>query len=68
MNALILFGLVQLYLTFGLAGMVWPDKLMPLFGVLMFPWPATHRIIRANGIAAITAYLILLGKLWMTGI
>jgi len=68
MNSLILFCLVQLYLTFGLAGIVWPDKFMPLFGVLMFPWAASHRVIRVNGIAAITAYLILVGKFWMTGI
>jgi hypothetical protein len=67
MNALILFCLVQLYLAFGLAGMVWPDKFMSLFGVLMFPWPASYRVIRANGLAAITVYLILVGKLWVAG-
>jgi hypothetical protein len=55
--------IVQLNLVFGVAGLVWPDKLMPLFGLLMFPWPATHRTIRVNGIVAIGAYLLVVGKL-----
>jgi hypothetical protein len=56
---------VQLGLTFGMAGLFWPDKLMPLFGVLMFPWAASHRIIRANSIASIGLSLLLLITLLM---
>jgi hypothetical protein len=59
---------VQLYLGFGVAGLLWPDKFMPLFGILMFPWAASHRVIRVNGIAAIGAYLVLLAKLLTSGL
>lgn len=52
--------IVQLGLTFGLAGLFWPDKFMPLFEILMFPWAASCRAIRANGIAAIGLSLLLL--------
>jgi hypothetical protein len=51
---------VQLGLASGLAGLLWPDKFMPLFKILMFPWTASCRAIRANGIAAIGLSLILL--------
>jgi len=57
------FGLcfiVQLGVTFGLAGVFWPDKFMPLFEILIFPWAASCRAIRANGIAAIGLSLLLL--------
>jgi hypothetical protein len=63
MNTLVLCLIVQLYLMFGVAGLIWPDKFMPLFGVLMFPWPANARTIRVNGIAAIGVYVLLLAKL-----
>jgi hypothetical protein len=58
--------LVQLYLVFGVAGLLWPEKLMPFFGILMFPWEANDRVIRANGAAAIAAYLLILGKFLST--
>lgn len=64
------FGLclvVQLCLAFGIAGLFWPDKLMPLFDVLMFPWAASYRAIRANSMAAIGLSLLLLGRL-LTGV
>jgi hypothetical protein len=51
---------IQLGLAFGLAGLFWPDKFMPLFEILMFPWAASCRAVRANGIAAIGLSLILL--------
>lgn len=63
MQTLFLCLLVQLNLAFGVAGLLWPEKFMPLFGILMFPWPANHRIIRANGITAIVAYVLCLAKL-----
>jgi hypothetical protein len=52
--------LIQIILAFGLAGLLWPDKFMPLFDVLMFPWAASYRIIRAHGIAAVGLSLVLL--------
>lgn len=59
--------LVQMNLIFGIAGLVWPDKLMPLYGVLMFPWPASHRAIRVHGVVAIMGYVLVLGKLLIIG-
>ncbi len=56
--------LVQLSLAFGVAGLLWPDKFMPLFDILMFPWAATYRGIRANSLAAIGLSLVLLVKLF----
>ena len=52
-NTFALCFVVQLGLAFGLAGLFWPDKFMPLFEILVFPWAASSRAIRANGIAAI---------------
>jgi hypothetical protein len=63
MENLVFCLIVQLNLFFGLAGLIWPDKLMPLYGVLMFPWPASHRAIRTHGIVAVAGYLLVLGKL-----
>jgi hypothetical protein len=67
MNNVGLCLVVQLCLAFGMAGLIWPDKLMPLFDVLMYPWAASNRGIRANGIAAIGLSLLLLVRLF-TGI
>ncbi len=63
METLALCLVVQLFLAFGVAGLLWPEKLMPLFGVLMFPWQANSRIIRANGVLAIAAYLVMIATL-----
>jgi len=68
MDNLVFFLIAQLNLTLGVAGLIWPEKLMPLFGLLMFPWPASYRSIRINGIIAIGAYLLVVGKLLATGI
>jgi hypothetical protein len=54
---------VQLFLAFGVAGLFWPEKVMPIFDVLMFPWAATYRALRANSIAAIGFSLLLLARL-----
>ncbi len=54
---------VQFCLAFGLAGLFWPEKLMPLFQVLLFPWSATYRTIRANSLAAIGLSVLLLAHL-----
>jgi len=55
--------IVQLNLVFGVAGLIWPDKLMPFYGVLMFPWPASHRAIRIHGVVSIAGYLLVVAKL-----
>jgi len=50
---------IQVSLAFGLAGLLWPERLMPLFEVLMFPWPSSYRAIRVNSLAAIALSLVL---------
>ena len=53
----------QLALAFGLAGLLWPEKLAPVFDVLMFPWPSTYRTIRTNSIMALVLAGLLFGCL-----
>ncbi len=62
MENLVFYLFVQLNLIFGVSGLLWPDKLMPVFGLLMFPWPASHRAIRIHGIVAIVGYAVVVGK------
>lgn len=50
---------VQLSLIVGLAGLLWPDKLMPVFDVLMFPWTSSYRVVRANSVVAIGVSMLL---------
>ncbi len=63
MNILGLCLAVQLCLAFGVAGLFWPDKLIPLFSVLLFPWAASYRSIRTNSIVALGLSLLLLARL-----
>jgi len=63
MENLIFYLIAQLNLIFSVAGLMWPDKLMPVFRLLMFPWPASHRAIRTHGIVAIAGYLLVLVKI-----
>ena len=58
--------IVQANLIFGVAGLVWPEKFMSLYGILMFPWPASERAIRVNGMVAIVGWLLVLAKLFIT--
>jgi hypothetical protein len=51
--------MAQLCLVFGVAGLFWPEKFVAVFDVLMFPWPASFRTVRANSIAAIVLSLLL---------
>ncbi len=53
MNHMLLLLVVQLSVTFGAAGMLWPERLVSVFDVLMFPWSATHKMVRANAVGAI---------------
>jgi hypothetical protein len=59
MDALAVSLVIQLILAFGLAGLLWPDKLLPVFDVLMFPWPASCRTVRASSLAAILVSVLL---------
>ena len=67
MNHLVLSLVVQLSLAFGVAGLLWPEKLVAVFDFLMFPWPATHRLVRVNAWGALfiaaLLFLALLAKL-----
>ena len=63
MQTLVLCLLVQLFLAFGLAGRLWPEKFMSLFGVLMFPWQANDRIIRANGVLSLAVYFVIIATM-----
>lgn len=60
--------IVQMSLAFGVAGLLWPDKFMSLFDVLMFPWAASYRTVRANSLAAIALSLVLLVKLFTAAV
>lgn len=51
--------IVELCLAFGIAGLFWPDKFIAVFDVLMFPWTASYRFVRAHCFAAIGAALVL---------
>jgi hypothetical protein len=50
---------IQVSLAFGLAGLFWPEKFMPVFEVLMFPWPSSYRTVRGHSIAAIALSVLL---------
>jgi len=63
MSVLGLCVVVQVCLAFGIAGLFWPEKVRPLFDVLMFPWAASYRLLRANSIAAIGLSILLLARL-----
>ena len=45
--------MAQLCLVFGVAGLFWPEKFLPVFEVLMFPWAASQRLIRVHSVAAL---------------
>jgi hypothetical protein len=59
MDHIILSLVVQLSLAFGVAGLFWPEKLVAVFDVLMFPWPATHKMVRANAWGALFLAILL---------
>jgi hypothetical protein len=63
MNLLFLCLVMQVCLVFGLTGLIWPEKLMPAFKILMFPWRASHNAIRAHGVAIVAGYFLLLGRI-----
>ena len=60
MNPMVQLMVVQLSLVFGVAGLLWPEKLVAVFDVLMFPWPATYKLVRANAWGALFLAALLL--------
>jgi hypothetical protein len=58
-----IFVVANFALIFGVAGLLWPEDFLVLFDVLMFPWPASSRVVRVNSIAAILLFLLLTGRL-----
>jgi len=56
--------IVQFCLAFGVAGLFWPEKMRPLFDVLMFPWVASSRSVRVNSLAALGLSFLLLVRLF----
>ena len=55
---------VQLSLTFGIAGLFWPEKFLSLFEVLMYPfWAASLRVVRAHSVAALVLSAVLFALL-----
>jgi hypothetical protein len=50
---------VQLCLIVGIAGLLWPEKLKPVYEVLMFPWYPTYRTVRLHSFAAIGISLMI---------
>lgn len=59
MNHIVLSLAVQLSIAFGVAGLLWPEKLIAVFDILLFPWPATHKFVRTNAWGAIVVALLL---------
>lgn len=59
MYALAVSLVIQLTLAFGLAGLLWPDKLLPVFDVIMFPRPASYRTVRSSSLAFILLSVVL---------
>jgi hypothetical protein len=59
MNHLLLSLVVQFSLAFGVAGLLWPERLVSVFDVLMFPWPATYKLVRANALGALLLSMVL---------
>jgi hypothetical protein len=63
MNYLVLPVAAELSLIFGVAGLLWPEKLVEVFDVLMYPWPATYKTVRINAWGAIVLSFLLLLRL-----
>ncbi len=59
MQALGLPLVVQLCLIFGMAGLFWPEKVKPVFELLMFPWFPTYRTVRIHSIGALAFSAVL---------
>ena len=65
MNSLSVLVVVQLSLITGMAGLFWPDKIMPIFEVLMFPIIPTQRTLRMHSMGAVAVSVLLFLTLWV---
>jgi hypothetical protein len=65
MNSLSVLVVVQLSLVTGMAGLFWPDKIMPIFEVLMFPIIPTQRTLRMHSMGAVAVSVLLFLTLWV---
>ncbi len=52
--------LIQFCLGFGIAGLLWPEKLKPVLETLMFPWFPSYRVLRNHSVGAILLSFVLL--------
>jgi hypothetical protein len=59
MNTVFLYVVVQVFMIFGVAGLLWPEKMVSVFDVLMFPWPASHKTVRNHAWGAIVLSCLL---------
>jgi hypothetical protein len=50
---------LQLCLMIGISGLLWPEKLKPVYEVLMFPWYPTLRTVRLHSFGAIGISLMI---------
>ena len=60
MHALALALVVQICLVIGMAGLLWPEKIKPVFELLMFPWLPSYKTLRIHSIGAIAISCLLL--------
>ncbi len=51
---------IHLCLAFGIAGLLWPEKLKPVLETLMFPWFPSYRVLRNHSVGAILLSVVLL--------
>lgn len=59
MNGMGLLVVVQLSLISGMAGLFWPEKMMPIFEILMFPIIPTQRTLRVHSLGAVAISVLL---------
>jgi hypothetical protein len=65
MSSLGLSAVVQMSLMAGLAGLLWPERIMPVFAVLMYPWVPTRRTLWIHSLGAVALSLLLFLTLWV---
>ena len=51
--------IVQFCLICGMLGLFWPEKVKPVFELLMFPWFPTYRTVKLHSIGALAMSALL---------
>ena len=64
MNTVAVLVVVQLALVSGMAGLFWPEKMMPIFEILMFPIIPTQRTLRMHSVGAVIVSVLLFLAAW----